>query len=133
MGKILAARRQVLACAGGFAASSLLPGRGQAAQVLRWSTVLPGNHPETQMMERIAADAKQQSGGALETQVFPAGQLGSSRDTIESVSSGATQMVSEGAAQFGQFLPQFSILEAPYIWRDPAHMRRALDSALMQE
>ena len=46
---------------------------------------------------------------------------------IESTSSGAIQMVDEGAAQFGQFVAAFSILEAPYIWRDPAHMRKTLD------
>ncbi len=101
--------------------------------VLRWSTVLPSTHPETTLMERVAADMRGSSGGAIEIQVFPGGQLGSSRDSIESCSSGATQMVSEGAAQFGQFLPPFSILEAPYLWRDPAHMRRALASPVLQQ
>ena len=52
---------------------------------------------------------------------------------IESASSGAIQMVDEGAAQFGQFVPQFSILEAPYLWRDAAHMRRVLSSPLVDE
>jgi hypothetical protein len=56
--------------------------------------------------------------------VLPAGPLGSSRDSIESVPSGAIQMVSEGTAQFGRFVAPISILEAPYIWRDVGHMRR---------
>ena len=118
------------ALAGGLLLAS---GAARAATTLRWSTVLPGNHPETAMMERVAAQVKQQTGGAVEIQVFPAGQLGSSRDTVESASSGAIQMVSEGAAQFGQFLPALSILEAPYIWRDVAHMQRALASPLMAQ
>jgi tripartite ATP-independent transporter DctP family solute receptor len=122
------------AIAGGLAATVAAPlRRAGAAQTLRWSTVLPGNHPETAMMEQVAAQVRDETGGAIEIQVFPGGQLGSSRDSIESVSSGATQMVSEGAAQFGQFVAQFSIFEAPYIWRDVAHLRRAVASPIMDE
>ena len=106
--------------------------RARAAVVIRWATVLPMNHPEVAMMNKVAADMKQQTGGAVEIQIFPSGQLGSSRDIIESASSGAIQLVDEGAAQFGQFVPPFSILEAPYLWRDPAHIRRALAAPLME-
>jgi tripartite ATP-independent transporter DctP family solute receptor len=84
-------------------------------------------------MERVAKQVREETGGAVEIQTFPAGQLGSSRDVIESASSGAIQIVDEGAAQFGQFVPQFSILEAPYIWRDPEHVRRVLSSPVLDE
>jgi TRAP-type transport system periplasmic protein len=108
-----------------------ITGRARAATVLRWATVVPITHPEVVMMNKVAEDVKAETGGAVEVQVFPAGQLGSSQDIIASASSGATQMVVEGAAQFGQFVPPFSILEAPYLWRDPAHIRRALSAPLM--
>jgi tripartite ATP-independent transporter DctP family solute receptor len=52
---------------------------------------------------------------------------------IEAASSGAIQIVDEGAAQFGQFVPQFSILEAPYIWRDAQQVRRVLSSPLVDD
>jgi tripartite ATP-independent transporter DctP family solute receptor len=52
---------------------------------------------------------------------------------VESVASGALTMVTEGAAQLGQFVPQLSIIEAPYIWKDAAHMTRALKSPLIDE
>jgi len=42
-------------------------------------------------------------------------------------------MVTEGGALIGQFLPQISIIEAPYIWKDAAHMSRALSSPLMDD
>lgn len=110
-----------------------LPGLSRAAAVLRWASVLPTNHPGVAMMERVAKQVRDETGGAVEIQTFPSGQLGSSRDVIESAASGAIQLVDEGAAQFGQFVPQYSILEAPYIWRDPAHIRRALADPLMDE
>jgi tripartite ATP-independent transporter DctP family solute receptor len=132
--------RRTMLRVGGVAGTALLAGglalsprASRAARVLRWSTVLPGNHPETVMMDAIAAGMREATGGAVDIQIFPGGQLGSSRDSIESCSSGATQMVSEGAAQFGQFHPPFSILEAPYLWRDPVHLRRALSSPVLDE
>lgn len=126
-------RRNVIAAAAATLAAAALPRSARAATTLRWATVLPTNHPSVTMMERVAKQVKEQTGGAVEIQTFPAGQLGSSRDVIESASSGAIQIVDEGAAQFGQFVPQFSILEAPYIWRDAAHVRRVLSSAVVDE
>jgi TRAP-type transport system periplasmic protein len=105
----------------------------RAATVIRWATVLATSHPSVTMMERVSKQVKEETGGSLDIQIFPGGQLGSSRDVIEATSTGAIQLVDEGAAQFGQFVPQFSILEAPYIWRDPEHVRKALSSPLLDE
>jgi tripartite ATP-independent transporter DctP family solute receptor len=117
----------------GAAGAALLPRRAAAATTLRWSSVLPTSHPGVAMMEAVAKQMKAETNGAVDIQTFAAGQLGSSRDTIESVSSGAIQLVDEGAAQFGQFVPQFSILEAPYLWRDAAHVRRVLSSPIVDD
>jgi tripartite ATP-independent transporter DctP family solute receptor len=120
-------RRAALAGVSVFA----ITGRARAATVIRWATVVAASHPEVAMMNKVAAEMKQETGGAIEIQVFPNGQLGSSRDIIEAASSGAIQMVIEGAAQFGQFVAPFSILEAPYLWQNVAHMQRALAAPLM--
>src|SRR4029079_19210934 len=122
-------RREALGAALAGAATAMLPIHARAAaSTLRWATVLPLNHPQVAMMDKVAKQMKDETAGAVEIQVFAAGQLGSSRDVSESTSSGAIHMVDEGAAQFGQFVPQFSILEAPYLWKDVPHMRRVLSS-----
>jgi tripartite ATP-independent transporter DctP family solute receptor len=91
------------------------------------------SHPSVQAAVRTAVEVKEKTGGRIEIQSFPSGQLGGSRDMVEAVASGAMTMVTEGGALIGQFLPQISIIEAPYIWRDAAHMARALASPLMDE
>jgi tripartite ATP-independent transporter DctP family solute receptor len=113
--------------------AAFMPRRAGAAITLRWASVMAPNHPQAIMMERIAKEVREKSSGAIEIQTFPGGQLGQSRDVIEALSSGAIQIVDEGAAQFGQFVAQFSLLEGPYLWRDQPHMRRALSSALMDD
>jgi tripartite ATP-independent transporter DctP family solute receptor len=126
-------RREVLGAAVATTVGAALPRAVRAATTLRWATVLPTNHPMVAMMDRVAKEVREKTGGAIEIQTFPAGQLGSSRDVIESTSGGAIQIVDEGAAQFGQFVPQFSILEAPYIWRDAAHVRKVLASSIVDD
>ena len=126
-------RRNVIAAAVATAVAGPMPRRVWAATMLRWATVLPTNHPAVAMMERVAKQVAEQTGGAVEIQTFPAGQLGSSRDLIEATSGGAIQIVDEGAAQFGQFVPQFSILEGPYLWRDAQQVRRVLSSPLVDD
>lgn len=127
----LTRRTALAAVAGGALSLRARPAR--AATVLRWATVLTASHPGVAMMDKVAADVREKTSGEIDIQTFPSGQLGSSRDVIEATSTGAIQMVDEGAAQFGQFVAPFSILEAPYIWKDPAHMRRALSAPLMDD
>jgi tripartite ATP-independent transporter DctP family solute receptor len=126
-------RRKALSAALAGAVVASLPRQATAASTLRWASVLPANHPQVVMMERVAKQVRDETGGAVDIQTFAAGQLGSSRDLIEATSTGAIQIVDEGAAQFGQFVPQFSILEAPYLWRDDKHMRRVMNSPIMDE
>ncbi|WP_199091935.1 sialic acid TRAP transporter substrate-binding protein SiaP [Bosea sp. ASV33] len=127
-------RREFMAAAAAGAAAIAAPNilRAQAL-VLRWADGQPASHPSPQSAVRAAAEIKEKTGGRIDVQSFPNGQLGSSRDMVESVASGALTMVTEGAAQLGQFVPQLSIIEAPYIWKDAAHMTRALKSPLIDE
>lgn len=133
MTDITTTRRRVIAAAGAGAVFAILPRLGRAATTLRWASVLPATHPDSMMADRVAKQVKEETAGEIDIQVFPNGQLGSSRDSIEAVSSGAIQMVTEGAAQFGQFVPQYSILEAPYILKDAQQLRRVLESPLIGE
>ena len=41
------------------------------------ATMLPPTHPQVQMIERIATEVKEKTGGRIDIQTFPAGQLGS--------------------------------------------------------
>lgn len=122
-----------------FAAGSALAGAGvfmpaigarAQANVLRWGIQLPPSHPQVLMMERIAKEVKEKTSGRIDVQLFPNGQLGAGKDMMEAVSAGAQQMTTDGAAALGAFLPQLSIIEAPYLWRDAAHMAKVAATPL---
>ena len=122
---IASTRRGVLAGSAALGAGLFLPAIARAqATVIRWGEALPATHPQVRMIDRIAAEVKEKSGGRLEIQSFPNGQLGAGKDMMEAVGSGALQATTDGAAALGAFLPQLSVIEAPYLWRDAAHMAR---------
>ena len=112
--------------------TTLAAGAHAQTVTIRWGDVVPATHPSVQMIERIAADVKAKSNGRIAIQAFPAGQLGGSRDMIDAVANGAQQIVTEGAANFGAWVPSISVVEAPYVWRDAAHLQKAMNGPIGQ-
>ncbi len=122
-------RRTILA---GTAAVGALLGaptilRAQATAI-RWGEMLAPSHPQVQMVERVAKEVKEKTSGRIDIQSFPNGQLGSGRDMMEAVTSGALQMTTDGAGALAALLPQLSVIESPYLWRDAAHMAKCAAS-----
>ena len=112
---------------GALAAVLAFGGNALAQEVtLRWGDVVPATHPSAQMIEKIAADVKAKSGGRIAIQSYPGGQLGSSRDMIEAVANGTQHVVTEGAANFGAWVPSIGVVESPYVWRDADHLVKAM-------
>jgi tripartite ATP-independent transporter DctP family solute receptor len=127
-------RRLLLAAA--TASAALLTGLGGASaqtKVIRWGDVVGGTHPSVVMIERVGKNVKEKTQGRVEVQGFPGGQLGGSRDMIEAVANNIQTVVTEGAANFGQWVPSISIVEAPYIWRDSGHMMKTLNGPYGEE
>lgn len=116
-----------------LAVPALTTSAGAQTKVIRWGDVVGGSHPSVLMIDRVGKAVKENSQGRLEIQSFPGGQLGSSRDMIEGVANGVQQIVTEGAANFGQWVPSISVVEAPYIWRDAAHLVKAMNGPIGEE
>lgn len=111
----------------------LLVNGAEAATVIRWGDVLSADHPAVQMIERVAKRVAEKTQGRIAIQAYPSSQLGSSKDQIEAVALGTQQMVTEGAANFGQWVPSISVIEAPYVWRDAAHLAKVMSGPVGQE
>jgi tripartite ATP-independent transporter DctP family solute receptor len=127
-------RRKLLAGAAALGGSVAVPAvlRAQATEI-RWGEQLAATHPQVQMVDRIAKEVAEKSGGRLVIQVFPGGQLGSGKDMMEAVSAGALQLTTDGAGALGAFLPRLTLIEAPYLWRDEAHMAKVGASPIFAE
>jgi tripartite ATP-independent transporter DctP family solute receptor len=69
------------------------------------------------------------SDGAMQIDIYPSGQLGTERESIELLQIGSLAMTSplEG------FVPTMRIFNLPYLFRDREHNLQVLDSAIGQE
>jgi TRAP-type transport system periplasmic protein len=100
----------------------------QAKTIIRYGDVLPANYPSVVAIEAAGREIAERTGGRIEMQSFPASQLGTQRDMIDALAGNALQLYTDGAATFGAWVPAISVLEAPYVWRDAAHMAKGMAS-----
>jgi tripartite ATP-independent transporter DctP family solute receptor len=127
---MISRRRFTAAAAATIAAGPFARRAGaQGKTIIRYGDVLPASYPSVVALEAAGREISAKTGGRLEMQVFPASQLGTQRDMIEALGSNALQLYTDGAATFGSWVPAISVLEAPYVWRDAAHMAKGMASA----
>lgn len=97
-----------------------------AQTVIRWGETQSADHIASKTIEMVAKKVGDATQGRIKIQGYPSSQLGSSKEMIEGVVLNTQQMLTEGAANFGQWVPSISVLEAPYIWRDAAHLAKVM-------
>ena len=105
---------------------------GGQKTVLKLGHVLDQSHPVHAAMEYMARRAGELSGGMLEMQVFPNGQLGSEPECIEQLQRGALAMVKTSAAAMEGFVPDMAVFGLPYLFRDDIHYWRVLEGSIGQ-
>ena len=69
---------------------------------------------------------EEQSGGKIQVDVYPAGQLGDSNTIIESVQNGGIQICIQPPANVSAFNPLLSILDVPYFFPPDIEKARAV-------
>lgn len=107
-------------------------GRGERL-VLKLAHTLPPAAPVHLAMERFAKLVADKSGGSVEVQIFPSGQLGSETETIEQLQRGALAMVKTSTAALEGFVPEMAIFGIPYLFRTEEHFWQVLTGPVGEE
>ena len=105
------------------------------AHAVEWKMghILPPDHPANRALEAAAAEIAEKTDGRIEITVFPAGQIGAAKEILTGMQLGTTEMAFDGAGILSQWLPALSVLEAPYLAKDFAHLTRMIDSEAGQQ
>ena len=106
---------------------------GAAHRVLKLGHALDQSHPVHAGMEFMAKRLAEISGGAVELQIFPNGQLGSEPECIEQLQRGALAMVKTSAAAMEGFVPEMAVFGLPYLFRDDDHYWKVLNGEIGRE
>jgi tripartite ATP-independent transporter DctP family solute receptor len=108
-------------------------GWAQSAISLRFAHSLSTNEPFHEAAEYFAKNVSDRTNGRVVIRVFPGEQLGSLKETMEMIRQGANVMVSTDSGYLADFVPDFGILNGPYLLRDATEFRRLLASDWYRE
>ncbi|MCC6470766.1 MAG: C4-dicarboxylate TRAP transporter substrate-binding protein [Alphaproteobacteria bacterium] len=110
------------------------PGGANAQQVtLRFAHNLAPTEPFNLAAEQFALNVGKASNGQIKIAVFPGEQLGPNKEMLELVKQGGNIITLTDAGYIGDFVPDFGVLQGPYLMKDPAEFARLLDSPLYKE
>lgn len=100
------------------AQSSAATGDGYEKETIRLAYNLPQDHHISVGIEQFAKDLVEKSDGALDVQVFPAGQLLSDKDMNQSVLTGGVEIGVNSSTLWASTVPAMGIFDVPYIFTD---------------
>jgi tripartite ATP-independent transporter DctP family solute receptor len=101
--------------------------------VLKLAHVLDTGHSVHQGMVHMAERLERYSNGSMRIDIYPSGQLGAERDTVELVQIGSLAMTKVSAAPLEAFVPAMQVFSIPYVFRSREHYFKALDSEVGKE
>ncbi|MBZ5486543.1 TRAP transporter substrate-binding protein [Halomonas aquamarina] len=96
--------------------------------LLRLAHNMNEGHPVHQSLAYFAERVREKSGGELVFQLYPNGQLGSEREVIELIQTGAVDVTKVSATALESFSNVYSLFSVPYLFADPEHYYRVMDS-----
>jgi len=110
----------------GLLAGQACSSSGEESRVLRIAYVMAPGGASHEAGLKIAELVEKYSDGKISGQVYPNGVLGNDRILVEGLKLGSQDIVIIGTSAIGWYLPDYEFIEAPFLFRDYAH----LDSVL---
>lgn len=107
--------------------------QGASAQdyKLNLGTVLDPAHPVSVGVRRMAEVAEKESGGRLKIEFFPSSQLGAQREMWQNMQAGIIGGIVDPTASLTSFVPQFAVLDLPYLVESREQAYRMLEGPIV--
>jgi len=87
---------------------------------------LDQEHVVHKALDQMAKEVQQESAGKIRIRIYPNGQMGGPRETIEMMQNGALDMTKGSASEMEPFSSAFSVFSLPYLFEDDDHFKRVL-------
>lgn len=126
-------RHSLTLAAAGFAVAVAFAGTAAAQTTLKIAYALAPNSHYGVAANSFNDSLQKLAPGRFKVEQFPSSALGGERETIESLQLGNLEMVVTSSGPVINFVPEAGIMDIPFLFRDSAHARAALDGAPGQE
>ncbi|MXU64354.1 TRAP transporter substrate-binding protein [Oceanomicrobium pacificus] len=103
------------------------------AETLRASLIGPIETAQGQGLQKFAELVKERSGGELEVEIYPDGQLGNLAESVEQVQSGIIDMTTAVPSILAEFVPELQVFGVPFLFRDYDHWTKVVDGEIGAE
>ena len=124
-------RRTILG--GALAAPALLGHPRAQTRSLKMTLADTVSNPVYGICQKFAADVKERTKGALDIQVYGAGQLGSQVNALTGLQTGIIDFVAHTTGYIETIFPKTAVLDLPFVFRDAATAEKVLDGPVGTE
>ncbi|KPW34513.1 TRAP dicarboxylate transporter-DctP subunit [Pseudomonas coronafaciens pv. atropurpurea] len=100
---------------------------------IKFAEVHPAGYAPVVAEQNMGKKLEEQSKGEISFKMYAGGVLGSEKEVVEQVQSGAVQMTRVSLGIVGPVVPDVNVFNLPFVFRDQAHMRTIIDGEIGQE
>ena len=104
-----------------------------AQTTMKISISVAQNSHQGVAIDTFAKEVDKRTAGRYKIQPFYSGSLGGERESIEAVQLGTQELTFSSTGPVPNFVPEARILDIPFLFRDKAHARSALDGSIGQD
>ncbi len=129
-------RRNLLAAGATVGAAALLPrarSHAQTSFTLKLATVAPEGTPWAEQVTEYRKKVEAESNGRLRIKPFLGGALGDENQTVSECRRGAIGMWGGTTGSLASSVPEISVLELPFLFRNAEEADHILDKVLAEE
>lgn len=94
---------------------------------------LDTTHIVHQTWAKMAKDLEAESGGKMKLRIYPGGQMGGPRETLELIQNGALDMTKAMANELETFSPAYSVFSVPYLFKNDEHFKSVIHGPVGKE
>ncbi|NGP45119.1 TRAP transporter substrate-binding protein [Bacillaceae bacterium SIJ1] len=102
------------------------------AKQLRLAHNLSEEHPVHKALENFSEGVEEKTNGEVTVKLFANGVLGSEKEVLEQLQSGAVDMTKVSAGALESFASEYSVFSLPYIFESKEHYRTVMESDVVQ-
>ncbi|MCS2167526.1 C4-dicarboxylate TRAP transporter substrate-binding protein [Scandinavium manionii] len=108
----------------------LCAGGSWGAESLNVSTSLSPDDPVYKGLQSFKKDVESGTHGEIKIKLFSSGQLGADNELLQHAQAGSNVAVVVDGARLAQFVPEFAILPAPFVFKNYDALKRFINSPI---
>ncbi len=100
---------------------------------LRAADIHDADYPTVRGVASMAKQLSEETNGRINLKIYPGGQLGDEKDTLEIAIFGGIDISRTSLAPLNSIVPETGVFSLPFLFRSTEHMRKVLDGPIGDE